>query len=751
MIDSGSGSSWIAKDILPNINYTLIGHKQLRVRTFGQEIENRFKIVQIYFENHNTKYAVKCYVIENFLKHILVKGLKDYLRKNTQLSPQVVSRVVDPTKSEIDHKDINEGTGLVLSNEDACLITKESNSRLCLKDKRLIFDDTYFGIAVSGKVPNCLLRDTHTVQANWAIPRIINSDEPQNLWMYPTNIQGEVEIETIDGCQASSQSCALEDQLKILDKEHLGNSKSWGHATPWIMQEDWRREENEFKLHPHITDFNSVHQEEVNSLLEECFNNTSGDFHDKLGKYSLYTREYIQNTEKTAIKFRSEPPDSELKGNVNTVTPSIYLSEDTNITEKYVTESGGNDNTTRENCIKMKPVTHSTEIMDFSTLIQNKDSKIHDTTIIHTFSVNSLNIDFTQYINYNHAREQYYSMNNNESEYTLINANTTTKIYIMNLSENDTDVSTAKEMDFEENENGLYHSSTTSQDNKRTSTNEPIYSIDTGSNELSKESLINLSEDVTTEDKVTLITENLTPDPLNNISDSLVDYYSSHLIEIDTSTFSQEYISTTEGECFELFDFFRLFDISKYKMTTLTVFNFLVVNESTFTVVDPSTKTDSSLSVIINNDGYIVKESRFYIPEDILLTKEQLLGNNDTSIILEKETSLDNKDRTLSLSSDAIMMDEEMIMFTTDYMDNSEYYSTSKSDELTSILSNSDLANDLGEMASSDTIIKTVEISAEETRSPDQFHNYNLNNSDDDQTENPKNEKEILDNFYSIG
>merc|ERR1712055_433344 len=114
-------------------------------------------------------------------------------------------------------------------------------------------------------------------------------------------------------------------------------------------------------------------------------------------------------------------------------------------------------------------------------------------------------------------------------------------------------------MDFEENENGLYHSSTTSQDNKRTSTNEPIYSIDTGSNELSKESLINLSEDVTTEDKVTLITENLTPDPLNNISDSLVDYYSSHLIEIDTSTFSQEYISTTEGECFDLFDFFWTF------------------------------------------------------------------------------------------------------------------------------------------------------------------------------------------------
>ena len=125
LIDSGSGSSWIAKDILPKINYTLLGHKQLRVRTFGQEVEDRFKVVQIYFENHNTKYAVNCYVINKFLKHILVKGLKDFLRKNSKLSEQIISRVVDPTDCEIDHKDINERTGLVLSNEDACLLLKQ--------------------------------------------------------------------------------------------------------------------------------------------------------------------------------------------------------------------------------------------------------------------------------------------------------------------------------------------------------------------------------------------------------------------------------------------------------------------------------------------------------------------------------------------------------------------------------------------------------------------------------------------------
>ena len=100
LIDSGSGSSWIAKDLLPKINYTKIGHRQLRVRTFRQEIEDRFKIVQIYFENYNTKYAIRCYVINNFLKHILVKGLKEYVRDNTTLNEKIISRIVDPTQFE---------------------------------------------------------------------------------------------------------------------------------------------------------------------------------------------------------------------------------------------------------------------------------------------------------------------------------------------------------------------------------------------------------------------------------------------------------------------------------------------------------------------------------------------------------------------------------------------------------------------------------------------------------------------------
>merc|ERR1711895_223896 len=196
LIDSGSGSNRIATDILPNINYTLIGHKHLRVRTFGKEVVGKYKIVQIYFEDNKVKYAVRCYVIEDFLKHILVKGLKEYIRNNTQLEEEVIDRIIDPTE-DVDHK---EGTGLVLSHGELSLITKERDSGLCLPDQQLILDDTYFGIAISGKVPNCLLRDTHISQAKWVIPEVFEPGE--EMWIYQIDAQEEKETEAINECES---------------------------------------------------------------------------------------------------------------------------------------------------------------------------------------------------------------------------------------------------------------------------------------------------------------------------------------------------------------------------------------------------------------------------------------------------------------------------------------------------------------------------------------------------------------------
>ena len=80
----------------------------------------------------------------------------------------------------------------MLSHEELSVIAKETDSRLCLPDQQLILDDTYFGIAVSGKVPNCLLSDTHISQAKWVIPEIVKSEEePEEVRIYQANAQEE--------------------------------------------------------------------------------------------------------------------------------------------------------------------------------------------------------------------------------------------------------------------------------------------------------------------------------------------------------------------------------------------------------------------------------------------------------------------------------------------------------------------------------------------------------------------------------
>ena len=126
--------------------------------------------------------------------------------------------------------------------------------------------------------------------------------EPTNRFVYNrvTNIRRllpEADIRYV--CSEDNPADIL---TRDISAEDLLKSKSWWHATQWIIQEDWKKENNEYKLHPEITDFNCAQQEEVNLLLEECFNNTPGDFYDKLRKYSLYKRLYSiyrENKEKS--------------------------------------------------------------------------------------------------------------------------------------------------------------------------------------------------------------------------------------------------------------------------------------------------------------------------------------------------------------------------------------------------------------------------------------------------------------------
>ena len=77
---------------------------------------------------------------------------------------------------------------------------------------------------------------------------------------------------------------------RYISAEDLLKNELWWKATKWILCEEWKENDKEYELHPEIVDMYNVQQERVESLLEKCFNNTPGEFYNKLRKYSLYTR-----------------------------------------------------------------------------------------------------------------------------------------------------------------------------------------------------------------------------------------------------------------------------------------------------------------------------------------------------------------------------------------------------------------------------------------------------------------------------
>lgn len=268
------------------------------------------------------------------------------------------------------------------------------------------------------------------------------------------------------------------------------------------------------------------------------------------------------------------------------------IAYDERVGEKYDTAvSVGFENSTRETYVKINTETDPTEIMDSSTFTQNNDSNIHKTTVVNeTLTVNALNID----VNID---------------------NTTTEVFMINLSENDLVGSTTEFL-------------ITLEGDETTSTNDTIYLIGTDSGKmLSNVSLIDLSEFTTTEDyKGILITDKFSPDTLDNATVSLLENYSSSSKQENISTVSQAYESTTEDNNYGLFNFLGgLFEKSDSKITTMHEIGEIALSESsTIPDIDPIT-TDGGLLVILDDDGYVMGENRFDIPEEVIMMDEEMI------------------------------------------------------------------------------------------------------------------------------
>ena len=184
--------------------------QKLNIATLNGSVKRKCQMVQVYI-SINTTIPIECFVLDDFVEHIMVYGLKDFLTRETQLTEATISQIVDPADMSIDHKNISMGTGLVLSNAATALICPAESTKLNLRDHRLIIEPTTFGLTISGEIPQPLRQETEVVQAMCVTPKVC---EP---------LEGSDRLVTPIHQQLGFQRDVLEDEIRFLwDKDNLG-------------------------------------------------------------------------------------------------------------------------------------------------------------------------------------------------------------------------------------------------------------------------------------------------------------------------------------------------------------------------------------------------------------------------------------------------------------------------------------------------------------------------------------------------
>ena len=173
LLDSGSSTNWIASEILPHIKYEIIGSKVLTVNTFSGRIRKRFELIEAYFQYKLP--PIRCFVMDTFSEAQIIRGLDRKIKKHIKtnnIKSKMLHKWVNPAELPANHDDINKGCGLILASTAINSIMNKNEKQVVLDKLDLVFDSTYFGLIVSGRVPDDLVGNITTHKAT-VTPQIV--------------------------------------------------------------------------------------------------------------------------------------------------------------------------------------------------------------------------------------------------------------------------------------------------------------------------------------------------------------------------------------------------------------------------------------------------------------------------------------------------------------------------------------------------------------------------------------------------
>ena len=181
LLDPGSGTNWIVKDLLDKVQFTKKGQENLEVVTFSGTVKKKFQLVEVYYlDESEIKQSLMCYVYEVYTRHITVKGMLQYIINNAQEQSVLFKNMKDPASSAVDHK--NQGIGMILCSSSINRLRAKENI-VHIPDLDILLEPTIFGVTVSGSIPACLRKHVEVVMANNIAPVLITDCKDPCLFM----------------------------------------------------------------------------------------------------------------------------------------------------------------------------------------------------------------------------------------------------------------------------------------------------------------------------------------------------------------------------------------------------------------------------------------------------------------------------------------------------------------------------------------------------------------------------------------
>ena len=228
LLDSGSGTNWITKNVLDRIKHTIIKRKTLEVSTFSGEVRQKFTLAEVYIHDDLGKLiTITCYVIDKYTAHVPVEGIVPHIRYNHKTPYNFSKELADPNSLEVDHTDAADQVGMILCSATINRL-RTSEPVTLLPELKILLEPTIFGTAISGAIPKSLKSSQqHATAHNIAIKSVCDLSDPQQYLC-----QDVVTGQPLAGKSFNDKMSTLKDNISRAAIPPLSNHsckhKHWG-------------------------------------------------------------------------------------------------------------------------------------------------------------------------------------------------------------------------------------------------------------------------------------------------------------------------------------------------------------------------------------------------------------------------------------------------------------------------------------------------------------------------------------------